>query len=315
MILRFRTRIHSRNPHMRSHDFQSVVWSLRMAPRPYWKGYLKLSLVSCAIALYPATSSTERVSFNQINKNTGNRVRYKKVDSETDDPVELADIVKGYQVEKGVYVTVDDEELSALQIESNHTIEIDKFVPMSGIDERYFDSPYYVCPNDEVGQEAFAVIRDAMKAKKMVGVGRVVLAKRERPIILRPLGKGLEAISLRYPYEVRGEDSYFEDIPDVKVPPDMIKLAGEIIDSKAGEFESSEFVDHYELAVVDMLKKKQAGQPVGKGCSEPRPAKVVNLMDALRRSAQSERRPLSKRAAAAAKQPAKQSSARVRKAG
>ena len=285
-----------------------------MAPRPYWKGYLKLSLVSCSIALYPATSSTERVSFNQINKNTGNRVRYKKVDAETDAPVELADIVKGYQVEKGVYVTVDNDELEALQIESNHTIEIDKFVPLSEIDERYFDSPYYITPNDEVGQEAFAVIREAMKAKKMVGVGRVVLAKRERPIILRSRGKGLEAISLRYPYEVRGEDSYFEDIPDVKVLPDMVKLAGEIIDSKAGTFDPSEFVDHYEVAVVEMLKKKQAGVPVNKNAPVPRNTKVVNLMDALRKSAQSERRPLAKRAAAGAKHPAKRSSARGLKA-
>ena len=286
-----------------------------MAPRPYWKGYLKLSLVSCSIALYPATSSTERVSFNQINKNTGNRVRYKKVDAETDEPVELTDIVKGYQVEKGVYVTVDNDELEALQIESNHTIEIDKFVPLSEIDERYFDSPYYLTPNDEVGQEAFAVIREAMKTKKMVGVGRVVLAKRERPIILRALGKGLEGITLRYPYEVRGEDSYFEDIADVKIVPDMVKLAGDIIDSKAGTFDPSEFVDHYEVAVVDMLKKKQAGQPVSKDVPSPRKTNVVNLMDALRRSAQTERRPLAKRAAANTKTPAKRSNARARKAG
>ena len=287
-----------------------------MAPRPYWKGYLKLSLVSCSIALYPATSSTERASFNQINRQTGNRVRYKKVDSETDEPVELADIVKGYQVEKGVYVTVENEELKALQVVSNHTIEIGTFVPLSDIDERYFDAPYYICPNDEVGQEAFAVIREAMKLKKVVGVGRVVLAKRERPIILRPLGKGLEGISLRYPYEVRGEDSYFDEIPDLKLAPDMVKLAGDIIDSKAGKFDPSEFVDHYEVAVVDMLKKKQAGQPVSKDTASPRPAKITNLMDALRKSAQSERRPLpARRAVVIAKQPAKRSTARGRKAG
>jgi DNA end-binding protein Ku len=287
-----------------------------MAPRPYWKGYLKLSLVSCSIALYPATSSTERVSFNQINKNTCNRVKYKKVDAETGDEVELSDIIKGYQVEKGVYVTVDNEELEALQIESNHTIEIDKFVPLSEIDERYFDSPYYITPNDEVGQEAFAVIREAMKAKKMVGVGRVVLSKRERPVILRPLSKGLQAIALRYPYEVRSEHSYFDDIPDVKLVPDMVKLAGDIIDSKAGSFDPNEFVDHYEVAVVDMLKKKQAGQPVSKDAPAPRRTNVVNLMDALRKSAQSDRRALPKRAAAAsAKTPAKRSAARGRKAG
>ncbi len=286
-----------------------------MAPRPNWKGYLKLSLVSCSIALYPATSASERVSFNQINKNTGNRIRYKKVDAETGDEVELSDIIKGYQVEKGVYVTVDDEELEALQVESNHTIEVDKFVPLSGIDERYFDAPYYICPNDEVGQEAFAVIREAMKAKKVVGVGRVVISKRERPIILRPLGKGLEGITLRYPYEVRSENGYFEELPDLKLQPDMVKLAGDIIESKVGEFDPSEFVDHYEVAVVEMLKKKRAGKPIEKGGSTPRPVNVVNLMDALRRSAQSERRPLPKRAATATKTDAKRSSARTRKAG
>lgn len=136
-----------------------------MAPRPNWKGYLKLSLVSCAVALYPATSSGERVSFNQLNKNTGNRIRYKKVDAETGEEVESQDIVKGYQVDKNVYVTVEDEELEDLQVESTHTIEIDKFVPAEQIDNRFFDSPYYVVPNDNVGQDAFAVIRDAMKAR------------------------------------------------------------------------------------------------------------------------------------------------------
>ena len=168
-----------------------------MAPRPNWKGYLKLSLVSCPVALYPATSATERVSFNQINKNTGNRIRYKKVDAETEEPVDSEDIIKGYQVEKNVYVTLEDEELEALQIESTHTIEIDKFVPREQLDERYYDSPYYIVPNDQVGQDAFAVIRQAMEGKDMVGLGRVVLAKRERPIILEPFGKGMRGMTLR----------------------------------------------------------------------------------------------------------------------
>jgi len=136
-------------------------------------------LVSCSISLYPATSAGERVSFNQINKNTGNRVRYKKVDGDTGEEVSQSDIVKGYQVEKNVYVTVDDEELATLQVESTHTIEIDKFVPLANIDERYFDAPYYIVPNEEVGQDAFAVIRHAMRSKKVVGLGRVVIAKRE----------------------------------------------------------------------------------------------------------------------------------------
>jgi DNA end-binding protein Ku len=203
-----------------------------VAPRPNWKGYLKLSLVSCSIALYPATSSSERVSFNQLNKNTGNRIRYKKVDAETLEEVESADIVKGYPVDKNVYVQVEDEEIEALQVESTHTIEIDKFVPVEQIDSRFFDSPYYIVPNDNVGQDAFAVIRDAMKGKGTVGVGRVVISKRERPIILEPFGKGIRAMTLRYPYEVRKEDEYFADIPDVKISGEMLKLAEHIVRRK-----------------------------------------------------------------------------------
>ena len=200
------------------------------------------------------------MSFNQLNKKTGNRIRYKKVDAETDDEVESADIIKGYQVDKNVYVTVEDEEIEALQVESSHTIEIDKFVPLDQIDARYYDSPYYIVPNDKVGQDAFAVIREAMRDKKMVGLGRVVISKRERPIILQPLGKGLRGMTLRYPYEVRDEKEYFGDIPDVKVPGEMLKLAEHIVDTKSDDFDPSEFVDHYEDAVVEMLKEKTGGQ-------------------------------------------------------
>jgi DNA end-binding protein Ku len=156
-----------------------------MAPRPNWKGYLKLSLVSCSIALYPATSSSEWVSFNQLNKKTGNRIRYKKVDAETEEEVDSSDIIKGYQVDKNVYVTVEDEEVEALQVEATHTIEINKFVPLADIDPRYYDSPYYVVPNDKVGQDAFAVIREAMRDKKMVGVGMVVISKRANTLSRR----------------------------------------------------------------------------------------------------------------------------------
>jgi DNA end-binding protein Ku len=255
-----------------------------MAPRPNWKGYLKLSLVSCPIALYPATSASERVSFNQLNKNTGNRIRYRKVDEETEEPVEQADIIKGYQVEKNVYLTLDDEELEALQVESTHTIEIDKFVPRKQLDERYFDSPYYIVPNDQVGQDAFAVIRDAMKGKGMVGLGRVVLSKRERPIILEPFGKGMRGMTLRYPYEVRDEADYFTDIPDVKIPGEMLKLAEHILDTKSEDFDPSEFVDHYEEAVVDLLKQKQAGKSVSKSAPRTASKPVGNVIDLLKKS-------------------------------
>ena len=244
-----------------------------MAPRPNWKGYLKLSLVSCPIALYPATSASERVSFNQINKNTGNRIRYRKVDEETEEAVEQADIIKGYQVEKGVYVTLEDEELEALQVESTHTIEIDSFVPRKQLDERYYDSPYYIVPNDKVGQDAFAVIRDAMKGKGTVGLGRVVIAKRERPIILEPLEKGMRAMTLRYPYEVRDHAEYFADIPDVKIPGEMLKLAEHIVETKMADFEPEKFVDRYDTAVVELLRQKQSGKAISKTARGLRPSR------------------------------------------
>ena len=261
-----------------------------MAPRPNWKGYLKLSLVSCPVALYPATSASDRVSFNQINKNTGNRIRYRKVDAETGDEVDSTDIIKGYAIDKNVYVTVEDEELDAIEVESTHTIEIDKFVPASDIDTRFLDSPYYVVPTDKVGQDAFAVVRDAMKGKEMVGVGRVVISKRERPIILEPLGKGIRAMTLRYPYEVRNEEEYFTDIPDVKIPGEMLKLAEHIVETKAGEFEPSEFVDHYETAVVDLLKKKQAGVKITKQTPRLAAKQTGNVIDLLKRSLELEQK-------------------------
>jgi DNA end-binding protein Ku len=256
-----------------------------MAPaRPYWKGYLKLSLVSCPIALYSATASTERVSFRQINKQTGNRLRQQLVDEVTREPVEGADKGRGYEYAKNAYIPLDDDELDAIAIESSHTIEIDSFVPREQIDERYLDSPYYIMPNDRVGQEAFAVIREAMRGKDMAALGRVVLAKRERVIMLQPWDKGLMGTTLRYPYEIRDVKEYFEDIPNVSLEPDMLKLAEQILGSKATDFNPSRFVDHYEEAVVEMLKKKQAGIEVSRERETPRPENVVNLMDALRSS-------------------------------
>ncbi len=255
-----------------------------MAPRPNWKGYLKLALVSCPIALYPATSSTEKVSFRQINKKTGHRLRQQLVDEVTREAIESEDKGRGYEVEKNVFIQVEDEELEALQIESNHTLEIDKFVPRDQLDERYFESPYYVAPTDQVGQEAFAVIREAMRGKDMVGLGRVVIAKRERPIILEPMGKGLRGMTLRYPYEVRNEAEYFADIPNVKVSSDMLKLAEHILDSKASDFDPKELVDHYEAAVVEMLKKKQAGLAVPKEAPRAKVQAGGNVIDLLKRS-------------------------------
>jgi len=255
-----------------------------MAPRAYWKGYLKLSLVSCPIALYPATSSSERVSFNRINKKTGNRLKQQQVDAETGQPVEKEDIGRGYEIGKGQYLQVEDEEIEKIRIESTHTIEIDSFVPRSEIDDRYPDSPYYVAPTDQVGQEAFAVIRDAIREKGLVALGRVVVSRREYVVMLEAFEKGLLATTLRYAYEVREPASYFEDIPELKLPAEMKQLAAHILDTKAAHFEPTKFADHYETALVELLRAKQAGRIVEAPKDEPAPQRVINLMDALRAS-------------------------------
>src|SRR6185503_12126072 len=174
-----------------------------MAPRPNWKGYLKLSLVSCSVALYSATSTSQRVRFNIINRKTGNRVHNQVVDAETEEPVEQDERVKGYQVKKGEYVLVEDEELDDVALESTHTIDIDKFIPRDEVDAIYLDEDYYIVPTDKVSQEAFAVIREAMEKENLVGIARVVLYRRERILMLAPRGKGLMATALRYNTEVR----------------------------------------------------------------------------------------------------------------
>ena len=259
-----------------------------MAPRPSWKGYLKLSLVSCSVALYSATSTSERIRFNIINRKTGNRVRNQVVDSETDDPVDQEDRVKGYQIEKGQYVLVEDDELDEVALESTHTIDIEKFVPRDEVDEIYLDESYYITPNDKVAYEAFAVIRDAMKKEDLVGLARVVLYRRERILMLQPRGDGLVATALRYRNEVRDEKQYFDEIPNVKVPADMLNLAVHILESKKAHFKPEEFEDRYEDALVSLIKAKQAGKPAPK-ISEAKPSNVINLMDALRRSVKAEK--------------------------
>jgi DNA end-binding protein Ku len=254
-----------------------------MAPRAYWKGYLKLSLVSCPIALYPASSSSERVSFNRINKKTGNRLKQQQIDSETGELVEREDVGRGYEVGKGEYLQIEDEEIEKIQIESTHSIDIDSFVPKSEIDNRYLDSPYYIAPTDKVGQEAFAVIRDTIRDKGMVALGRVVLARREHVVMLEAFDKGLLGTTLRYPYEVREATAYFEDVPELKLPKEMKELAAHIVDSKATHFDPTTFQDRYETALVEMLRAKQAGRVIETPKQAPTPH-VINLMDALRAS-------------------------------
>ena len=254
-------------------------------PRPYWKGYLKLSLVSCPIAVYAATSSSERVAFRQINKKTGNRLKQQLVDEDTGAVVETADKGRGYEIAKHTYMPIEDDEIESIAVESSRTVDIDTFVPRGQIDERFLDSPYYLVPDDRVGQDAFAVIRDAMRDKDMVALGRIVLAKRERVMMLQAWDKGLLGTTLRYPYELRDPAPYFDDIPEVVVPKDMLTLAEHILDSKAADFDPSQFHDRYEEAVVAMLRKKQAGLPA----IEAKPAaagksNIIDLMEALKRS-------------------------------
>ena len=258
-----------------------------MAPRPNWKGFLKLSLVSCGVSMYPATSTSQRIRFNIINKTTGNRIHNEVVDAETGDPVEPEDRVKGYEVEKGEYVLLEDDELDNVALESTHTINIDEFIPMADVDRIYLDESYYIVPQDDVAQEAFAVIREAMRKEDLAGLARVVVYRRERLLLLRPRGKGLLATTLRYKNEVRDEDAYFDEIPSTKVPADMLKLATHILESKKGKFDPAKFEDRYETALKGLVKAKQAGRAVPVA-SESRPSNVVNLMDALRRSAKAD---------------------------
>jgi len=259
-----------------------------MAPRANWKGYLKLSLVSCAVALFPATSTSQRTRFNILSRKTGHRVRYDVVDAETGDPVPDEDRVKGYKVENNAYVLVEEDELDKVALESTHTIDIEAFVPRSEVDAIYLDAPYYLVPDDRIAQEAFAVIREAIKKEDVVGLARVVLNRRERIVMIEPRGKGLLVTTLHYKNEVRNADVYFEDIPDIKISDDMLDLAVHIVETKAAHFDPAKFEDRYEEALAALVQSKRAGQTI---TPKPmaQPSNVVNLMDALRRSVQSER--------------------------
>jgi len=255
-----------------------------MAPRANWKGFLRLSLVTCPVALYPATSDSEKVSFNQINRKTGHRIKYAKVDADTGEEVASEDIVKGYKVDTDTYIEVTKEELDDLALESTRTIDIDEFVPKSDIDNRYLIRPYYLVPDGKVGHDAFAVIRETVRSMGKVAIGRVVLTNREHIIALEPLGKGLMGTLLRYPNEVRSEKDYFDDVQDVKVTKDMLDLARHIVEKKSGSFEPEKFEDRYETALIDLINKKRSGVRLAAQSAPASGGNVINLMDALQRS-------------------------------
>jgi Ku protein len=255
-----------------------------MAPRAYWKGYLQLSLVTCPIELFPATSQAEKTHFHQINTRTGNRLRQQMVDEETGRVVDKEHKGRGYELGNGRYVPIEEEELDAVEIESTHTVDVESFVPREQIDKRYLDKPYYIVPNGKAGADAFAVIRDAMKDKDRVAIARIVIAHREHIMALEPLGKGILGTTLRYDYEVREEKPYFADVPSPRVSKEMVKLAEHILDTKAGRFDARKFKDQYELALRRLVKRKAAGKKIE--APEPPPARdnVINLMEALRQS-------------------------------
>jgi len=254
-----------------------------MAPRANWKGFLRLSLVTCPVALYPATSESEKISFNQLNRKTGHRIKYLKVDADSGEEVANEDIVKGYALDKETFIEVSKEELDNVALESTRTIDIDEFVDWDQIDPRYLIRPYYLRPDGKVGHDAFAVIRETIREMDKVAIGRVVLTNREHIIALEPLGKGLVGTLLRYPYEVRSQDEYFDEIQDVKITKDMLDLAKHIVNQKSGQFEPAKFEDQYETALVELINQKRAGKPITPK-SRPAASNVVDLMEALRRS-------------------------------
>src|SRR5436305_4092345 len=256
------------------------VLEYTMAPRANLTGFLRLSLVTCPVALFPATSDSEKISFNQINRNTGHRIKYMKVDADTGEEVSSEDIMKGYKVDTDTYIEISRDELDNIALESTRTIEIDQFVPKSEIDELYLVRPYYIVPDGKVGHDAYAVIRETIRSLDKVALARVVLTNREHVIALEARDNGLMGMLLRYPYEVRNPAEYFDDIQDVKITKDMLELAKHIVDQKSGHFDPSKFEDHYEAALQDLLNRKQKGQPIAR--VQPRSTgNVVNLMDAL----------------------------------
>jgi DNA end-binding protein Ku len=358
------------------------VGVIALVPRAHWKGFLKLSLVSCPIALYPAVAKNERISFRQVNKQTGNRLRQELVDTITGEPVTRDQKGRGYEVGQDQFLLVRDDELAAAEeearhrpyteigaatvshqdhdsealnmnaqetaaisetrlpsakatspvpdladlvprpIENNRTIEIDRFIPRAQVDSRYLDTPYYAVPRDEIGVEAFAVIRDAMRSREVVGMGRIVLARRERPIILEPMADRIRGTTLRYSHEIRDEASYFAAIPKLKLPQELLRVAEHIVKVKISDFDPAFLEDRYRTVLISKLKQKHSELSKKGRASKPPPENVINLMDILKRSLAVERPTVRSRSASApaprmhaSPKGASSKRARIRKAG
>ncbi len=255
-----------------------------MARRPYWKGYLRLSLVTCPVALYPASSQAEKIHFHQINRKTGNRLRQQMVDERTGKVVDKEDKGRGYELSKGKYVEIEPEELDAVELEATHIIDIDTLVPAEEIDRRYFDKPYYIAPNGKTGADAFKVIRQAMEETDRVALARIVMANREHIIALEPFEKGFLGTTLRYDYEVRDAKPYLKNVPNPRVEKEMVDIAKTILERKEGHFDPSKFKDQYEAALKKLVKRKAAGHTIEAQPSPEDRGNVVDLMEALRES-------------------------------
>lgn len=260
-----------------------------MAPRPFWKGYLKLSLVTCPVAMMPATTAAEKVSFHTLNRATGNRVESRYIDAVTGEPVDEDDEVKGYQRGEDDHVILEDEDLDAVALESTHTIDIDMFVPRESIEWIWYDRPHYLTPDDPVGEEAFSVIRDAMAASGTVGISRVVLYRRERAVMLVPRDRGIVLWTLRYGDEVRDPDAYFGDLGKAKVDPKLVSLVTALINERSKPWDPAMVGDPVQERLLDIIAAKKKGRkPAKPRKPAEKPGNVVSIMDALRRSLEAE---------------------------
>ncbi|MDQ6432604.1 Ku protein [Mesorhizobium sp. LHD-90] len=256
-----------------------------MAPRPAWRGYLKLSLVTCAVELSNATTQSEKVSFRVINRKTGNTVKRQYVDAESGKRLADKDEVKGYETGTDEYLLIEEEDIEAVQIEASHTLSLDGFVGKGDIDQIYLDTPYYLAPADKVSEEAFSVIREALTKKKMAGLARIVLYRRERPVVIEPFGAGMLLTTLRYGSTVRHVGDVLEEGKKPELDEEMIELAERFIERHKGKFDPSTFEDRYETALLELIKSKKAGRKPPKAKpAAPKPSNVVNLFDALKKS-------------------------------
>ncbi len=253
-----------------------------MAPRSSWKGYLKLSLVTCPVKLYPATSTNERIRFNQLHKDTHNRINMKPVDPELG-IVERSDLVKGYEYEDKQYIIIDDSDLEAVRIESSHTINIESFVDQSEVDTIYEDAPYYLAPDGAMAEETFVVLREALRASGKVAIARLVMSSRERVVTIGARDNGMFLHTLRNPSEVRASSEVFDTIPEGKPDPEMLQLAEALIKQKVTKFDPKQYEDRYETALMEMIREKLKGhKPII--AQAPERGNVINLMDALKAS-------------------------------